>query len=177
MTAQYRIIRALLISTVLLVVPFIASMTVDGFNWSGSDFVFAWVLFSFLALAFSFILGSALAGAYKGAIALGAIGTFLLVWITGAVGIIGDSDINTLYAVVVFIILIGAIATRLRAARMAYVMYAAALVQFVVPVIALVVNTPDFSPGVLQVFVLNGFWVVMFAASGVLFADAARLEQ
>ncbi len=177
MTAQYRIIRALISSTALLAVPLIASLFLDGMQWTGFDYIFAWVLFTFIALIFSFIIGNSYSGSYKAALGISAIATFLLVWITGAVGIIGDSDINTLYGIVALIILAGSAVARLKAGRMMYVLYAAALAQFIIPIVALVVNTPDFSPGVLQVFVLNAFWVVMFAAAGLLFSDAAHTER
>lgn len=174
MTTPYKIIRALLVSTSLLLIPYIASFVVDGMLWTGSDFVFAWIMFSFLALAFSFVMGSTRPSSYKMAVAIGAVSAFLLVWVTGAVGIIGDGDINLLYAIVALILVAGSLIVRMRAAGMAYVLYAAALVQFAIPFVALSIGAPDFSPGVLQVIVLNGFWVAMFIVSGVLFSDAAK---
>lgn len=169
---QKNIFRALLISTILLLIPLTASFFVEGWLWTVSDYVFAWILFSLLSLTFTFIARSTRGNAYKAAAALAIVGAFLLVWINGAVGIIGDSDINMLYALVVLTLFIGTLVARFKPEGMARTLFAAALVQALIPIVAFIINTPDLSLGVLQVFILNAFWVVLFIGSGLLFRHA-----
>lgn len=174
MTMQYKIIRSLLISSTLLVIPFIASMFVDGWNWSISDFVYAWIMFSAASIAFTFMFTSMRNFFYKIAMAAAIVGAFTLVWVNGAVGIIGESDSNAMYLGVLAVFLLGTAIARLQAAKMSTVLYATALAQFLVPVMALLLHEPDFAPGVLQVFVLNGGWVILFLFSAIMFKNAAE---
>lgn len=174
---QKNILRALFISTALLIIPFSASFWVEGWLWTVSDYVLAWILFSMVSLGFTFIAHSAKNAPYKAAAGLAIVGTFLLVWVNGAVGIIGDSDANMFYALVVFTLLLGTILSRLKPLGMSYTLFSAALVQALIPVIAFIINTPDFTPGVALVFLLNFFWVALFTGSGLLFRRAQNQIQ
>ena len=112
--------------------------------------------------------------AYRAAVGLALAATFLLIWINGAVGIIGDSDVNMLYVGVPMVGIAGALIAGFRAPGMARALFAAAVVQALVPVVALIIGEPDFAPGVLPVFGLNGGFVVLFMGSALLFRHAAR---
>jgi hypothetical protein len=57
---------------------------------------------------------------------------------------------------------------------MSRALLATALAQFMVPVIAFAIWRPDFSPGVVQVFTLNFFFVLLFSWSAHLFRIAAN---
>jgi hypothetical protein len=94
-------------------------------------------------------------------------GIFTLFWINGAVGIIGSEDnpANVLYGGVLAALLIGTIVARLEPQGMTRALFATALAQALVPVIALVIWTPEVSSGIVQVFMLNAFFVTLFAAS------------
>ena len=48
-----------------------------------------------------------------------------------------------------------------------------AAVTFVVPVVGLILKPTDFSPGIPQVFLLNGVFVLMFVVAGLLLRHAA----
>lgn len=170
-------IGVLLASGALLLVLFTASLFVEGWLWSAMDYVFAWAMFSLAGLGFTFMASRANGMEYRFAVGLAVLASFLLVWITAAVGIIGDSDVNVLYGLVLMTLFLGTIAARLRPSGMSQALYATALVQFLVPVIALFNWNPepqDWSPGVIQVFILNMLWVATYAASGMLFNHAAR---
>ncbi len=179
---QNKIIRALLISTGLLIMPFTASLFVDGWNWSGFDYLFAWVLFSFVSLAITFAVTSTEDTSYKVAIGLAAVATFLLIWINGAVQIIGDvGDLDTpdgLYAGVIVIGLIGTILARFQPRGMSRALFAMAIAQFLVPVIGYIIWPPAvfaWTPSVPSIFVLNSVWVLMFVVSGLLFRRASDM--
>lgn len=179
---QNNFIRIAIGTGLILLLPLYLTLTgsgVDGegFHWTIGDFVFAFVLI--FGVASLFELARLKAGgntAYKFAVGLALAGVFLLVWINGAVGIIGDSDINLLYGAVVVTLFLGSIIARLRPKGMSLTLYAAAFVQFMIPVIAFLINQPDFSPGVAGVFILNSFWVALFAGSGLLFREASTAK-
>jgi len=174
-----KIIRALLVSTGLLIVPFTASFFVDGWLWSGFDYVFAWVMFSFFSLGFTFVAGSTRDTTYKVAVGLAVAAVFLLIWINGAVQIIGDvGDLdspNGIYLAVLVVGLFGAIFARLKPRGMSYTLFAMAVTQFSVPLIAYLFWSPSsyaWTPSIAGIFILNSFWVVLFTASGLLFRQA-----
>ncbi len=52
---QKNILRALFISTALLIIPVSASFWAEGWLWTVSDYVLAWLLFSLVSLGFTFI--------------------------------------------------------------------------------------------------------------------------
>lgn len=171
-----KIVTALLVSTGSLIVPFIASQFVEGWLWTGSDYVFAWVLLSFLSLGITLALNSSKSTLYKGALALTVGSLFLLVWINGAVQIIGDGEgPNGLYLGVVIIGLVGAIFAQLRSQGMSYVLFAMAIAQLSIPLIAYFFWPPSafaWTPSVPGVLLLNSFWVGTFAAASYLFRQS-----
>lgn len=172
------IIRIAIGTALFLLIPLVLTLTGsgvdgDGFHWTWEDFIFAFVLIFGTGSLFELVRQKAKNSAYKFAAGLALAATFLLIWINGAVGLIGDSDANVMYGGVVITLFIGTIIARLKPHGMSYVLFAAALVQFLIPIIALIIGTPDFSPGVVHVFMLNFFWVMMFVGSALLFRQAA----
>ena len=106
---------------------------------------------------------------------------FLLVWVNGAVGIIGseNNDANLMYFGVISIGIIGAIIARLQPLGMARALFVTALAQALVPVIALTIWQPTSwgAAGVFGVFVLNAFFVMLLVGSALLFKRAAYAEE
>lgn len=168
------ILHALLAATVLLLIPYTASFYVDGWLWTGSDYVFAWVLFSFVSLAVAFAVQSAKGIVYKLAVGLAAATAFLVVWINAAVGLIGDRDINMVYPFVVLGGIIAAALVQSQPRGMSRTLVGLAVAQMAVPVLALTIDSSNFSPGILRVFLLNGFFALMWGGSALLFQHAAR---
>lgn len=116
--------------------------------------------------------------AYRSAIGLALAAAFLLVWLSLGVGIIGkDGDpANLMYFGVLAVGVTGAIIARLRPHGMARALCATALAQALVAVIALIAELGlPYSPPV-EIVLLNGFFVAMFAASAWLFRSAATLH-
>ncbi|MDP2647769.1 MAG: hypothetical protein Q8P35_00790 [Candidatus Yanofskybacteria bacterium] len=113
--------------------------------------------------------------AYRIAFGVGLAGALLLGWVNGAVGIIGSEDnpANLLYGAVFAVGLIGSLISRFKPLGMARTLFAAAFVQMSVPVIALIVWKPDFSPGVIGVFGINAFFALLFVVSAFLFRHAS----
>ena len=164
-----------LVPTCILLIPAAAMVfKVEGWAWSPGDFIIFWLVLASAVAAYKFIVSKAPNSAYRFAAGLGVITGVVLVWINGAVGLIGSEDnpANVLYAGVLAVGLIGAAIARLQPLGMARALFATAIAQFLVPVVAVIVWRPDFSPGVMQVFTLNFFFVLMFAGSGLLFRHA-----
>ena len=114
---------------------------------------------------------------YRVAFVIGLVTVFLLGWVNGAVGIIGNEGqpANLMYGAVFAVGLIGSLMARFRARGMARTLFAAALVQMSVPVIALII-WPQISwggAGIAGVFVLNAFFAALFVVSAWLFRHAA----
>lgn len=114
---------------------------------------------------------------YEVALGLGAGVSLLLLMMVGAVGVIGaeGDPFDQVYFGVVCLGVVGAVVARFRAGGMANVLFAMALAQAAVIVVALAIGKQD-SPvsSVGEIVGLNGFFVVMFSVSGMLFRRAAR---
>ena len=112
---------------------------------------------------------------YRSAVGLALAGAFLLFWVNGAVGIIGDEDnvANLMYGGVLAVGLIGAIIAHFQPDGMTRALFATALAQSLVAVIALVAGLgyPVSSPG--EILMLNGFFVALWVGSAWLFRSAA----
>lgn len=169
------IIRLTLITGSTLLIPLFGNMYIEGWNWSPNDFVFAFILIFSTGLAYQ-LAARKMAGntIYKAAIGIALAASFLLIWVNAAVGIIGDSPINMMYPGVVLVGIIGAIIARLEPRGMSRALIAMAIAQITIPVIALIIGTPDFAPGILRVFILTSFFVTAFVGSALLFRRAER---
>lgn len=165
-----------LLPLALLLIPLAGQLTVNGWHWTWTDFLFAWVVFSITTLLYRFLVTRPAANsAYKAGAALAVVAGFLVFWITAAVQIIGDENpANILYFGVILTGLGGVALARFRPAGMAKAAFATAAVTFVIPIVGIVLASADFSPGIPQVFLLNGCFALMFAAAGLLFLHSAN---
>ena len=107
-------------------------------------------------------------------------GLLLLGWVSGAVGIIGseNNSVNLMYWAVPAAMFIGSLTSRFKSAGMVHTMFVTALVQFLVPLVALI-SSPKVSwgdAGVIGVFILNAFFVAIFVFSGFLFRQTGKVE-
>lgn len=174
-----RTIIVLIGPALLLLVPLVAMQFSAEVQWSLFDFVVMGVLL--YGAGFTYLLLARMSGsaAYRAAAAMAMVTALLLVWMNLAVGIIGNEDnpANALYAGVLGTLFLGALAARFRAAGMARTLYLAAIVQMLVPVIAFITWRPDFSPGVVGVFVLNAIFAALWVGSGLLFQQAGEVME
>ena len=114
--------------------------------------------------------------AYRAAVGLALGSALLLSWVNGAVGIIGseDNDANLMYGGMLVVGAIGAVIARFKPEGMARALFATALAQTLVAVIALVGRMGSPYSGPLEIVTSNGFFVALFVGSAVLFSKAAR---
>ena len=115
--------------------------------------------------------------AYRSAVSIALAAAFMLVWLMGAVGIIGvEGDrADLMYFGVLAVGIVGATLARFHPYGMARALFATALAQGLVAVIALIAGkhrNPVTS--VPELLGLNGFFVAMFLGSAWLFLYAAQ---
>lgn len=165
----------------LLLVPLVAMQFTGEVQWSPFDFIVMGLLLFGTGLTYVLLSRLSDSRAYRVAIGIAVVTGLFLIWINLAVGIIGSEDhpANTLYAAVLFIGVLGAGFSRFRAKGMARTLFAVAIAQFLVPLIALAVWRPvlDDPPGFVGVFMLNAGFSVMFTISGLLFRAAAEKRK
>jgi hypothetical protein len=169
------LLPVLIVPTCMTLIPLAAMiLKADGWAWSPADFVIGWVLIAAVVLAFQFITSKTGSFVYRVAAGIGLGTGFLLIWVNGAVGLIGSEDnpANLLYGGVIIVGAIGAVIARLEPMGMARALFATALAQFLVPMLALILWRTDFSPGVAQVFGLNFVFVLLFTGAALLFRYA-----
>jgi hypothetical protein len=115
--------------------------------------------------------------AYRSAVTVALAAALILVWLMGAVGIIGvEGDrADLMYFGVLAVGIIGAIIARFQPHGMARALFATALAQALVAVIALIAGMQHASySSVSEILGLNGFFVALFVGSAWLFRYAAR---
>lgn len=174
------LIRNALVVALLLLIPLALTIRDGnvpnvGWNWSPSDFVFAFVVLFGASLVYELIAKKAKTTVYRLATIIAVLTGLALVWINAAVGIIGDSEnpSHPMYLGVILIALIGVAISRLEPRGLMRAAFTTAFAQALVPVIMLVVWSPQThfwgEPGVFGVFLLNTFFVTLWIVSGLLF--------
>ena len=116
---------------VLLLVPLIAMQFTGEVNWTVGDFLFAALIIGGAGLAYELAARTVSGNAYRAAVAVAVTGTVLVLWVNGAVGIIGDEDhpANLMFYGVVVLGFVGTVITLARAGAMMWVMSAMAVAQ------------------------------------------------
>jgi hypothetical protein len=107
--------------------------------------------------------------AYWVAIGLAASAALVLLWLNAAVAEPGDSP-GPLFFGVIAVLVIGSLIARFEPHRMAYALYATALAQMLVAVIAVAAWGQY-----VEILALNGFFVLLWVAAALLFRRAERI--
>jgi hypothetical protein len=162
----------------IIMAPLVAmQLDAPGVNWTLSDFIFAIVLIGGTGLLFELAARASRNWAYRGGVALALVASLLIVWINGAVGILGNEDnsANLMFGVVVAIEIAGTIVAKAKAEPMVRAMAvtagAQALIGLVVFARGIAANEPQGAFGLL--LLIEGF-AALWLASALLFAKAAR---
>lgn len=175
MTIRKSLVWIALTTAFLLAIPLVAMQFTHEVTWTLSDFVAAGLLLFGTGLTYALVASKSHSTAYKLAAGVAAAAALLLVWGNLAVGFIGSEDnpANLLYGAVLAVGFIGAVGAKLQPQGMAKAMFAAALTQFAVPFVALLIKQPELTLGVLWVIVLNTLFAGLWVAAGLLFRRAA----
>ena len=137
--------------------------------WTTSDFVFAAAMVVLAGIALVLALRTHRSAAYRAGAAIAVAAAFLIVWINGAVGILGSegNPRNRIYEAVIAIALAGALAARFRPRGMARALLVTAVAQALAAVLPWLAGWG--AAGLITLF-FAGMWL----ASAWLFARAAR---
>ena len=163
----------------ILLLPLLAMQFTDEVVWDLTDFIVMGGLLFGVGFAYEFATRRSETTVYRAAVGVGLAGAFLLFWVNGAVGIIGNEgqSANLMYGAVFAVGFIGSLMSHFKPRGMARTLFAAAFTQMLVPVISLFIWPPpvtSWAPGVFGVFVLNAFFAMLFVTSALLFRNAAR---
>ena len=155
----------------LLALPAIAMQFTDEVNWSGSDFVFAAIMFGTVGGLLELAARASSNLAYRVAVAAAVVCGLLQIWINLAVGIIGNEDnsANWTYFAVVFMAAAGGIVAFGDSRSLMRAMLAAAGAQFLFSVLHALNGTP--TP------IIDGFFILVWLVAAKLFARAAKERQ
>ena len=167
------------IPAMLLLLPAVAMRFTDEVNWDAFDFIFAAIVFGSVGLVVELTVRSSRSLAFRGAVFLALAAAFLIIWVNGAVGIIGDEDnpANLMFGAVLTVALLGSILALFRASGMAMAMFAAAAVELCVGLVAVLGNMASGPAAPFDVIVATTVLTTMWLLSGVLFNAAAREEK
>jgi len=175
-TAYRPATRLVLATAFILMLPLLAMQVTDQVVWDLADFAVAGALLVGTGLMYELAARKAGNIAYRAAVGVALAAALLLVWINLAVGIIGEPDelANGMYVGVLAVGIIGAIIARFQPHGMARALFATALAQALVAVIALIFGLGSPASGPLEILALNGSFVALFVGSALLFRYAAR---
>jgi hypothetical protein len=166
------------VPTVLLVTPAIMmGIAAEGWRWNPFDFVFAAVLLFGATGTADLAIRKGGSTAYRLGAGLAVLVSFLLIWVNGAVGVIGDEDnpANLMFVAIIMIAAAGAVAARFEARGMARAMTIAFVLNAAIALLAPVYGWgADEPPGTAGLTMLIGGFAAMWALSAALFAKAAR---
>ena len=165
----------------LLMIPLVAMQFSEEVAWDLSDFVVMGFLLFGVVIAYELVARRSDKTVYRIAFAVGLVTAFLLFWVNGAVGMIGNEGqpANLLYGAVFAVGIIGSLLGRFKPRGMARTMFSAALTQLSIPVAALFI-WPGVSwgaAGEFRVFVFNAFFAVLFFISALLFRRATAMDS
>ena len=163
-------------ATAFILLPLVAMQVTDQVGWNLADFIFAGVLVAGVGAIYEMTVRMTGDRSYRAAVAVALAAAFSLVWVNGAVGVIGSEDnpANLMYGGVLTVGIVGAVLARFQPAGMARAMVATALVQMLVAVIALVAGFGSVASGPLEVLSLNAAFAVLWLVAAWLFRRAAR---
>jgi hypothetical protein len=168
------------IPALLLVAPLVAMQFTAEVQWDGFDFVFASVLLFGAAGTIDLAIRMGGSTAYRLGAGLAVLVSFLLIWVNGAVGVIGDEDnpANLMFIGIIAVAAAGAVLARFEARGMARAMTTACVLNLAIALAVPIVNRgAEGPPGTLGLMALIGGFAAMWGLSAALFAKAARLTD
>ena len=177
MMKNKNIIGIVLAAAFILLLLLLVMQITDEVVWDLADFVFVGALL--VGAGLTYVLAARKTGnfAYRAAVVVALAAAFILVWVNVAVGIIGDEDnlANLMYIGVLAVGFIGAIIARFQPHGMTHALFATALTQALVVVIALIaeLGSPWSGPG--EILILNGFFIALWVGSALLFRRTSAM--
>lgn len=179
LTSTLRLIGWTLVAG-LLITPAIAMRFTAEVQWTTSDFLFAGLVLIGAGLIAELAVRSSDLWSYRIGAGLAVLASVLLLWINGAVGIIGSEDhpANLLYLGVILAAFVGGVVSRFRADGLSLSMFSAAVIQIIIGIVAVLrgwgVGSENWPR---PVIVLSIIFALIWLASAILFRRAARAHR
>lgn len=160
----------------VLLLPLVAMQVTEEVVWDVADFALAGALLVGTGLTFELAVRRTDNTTYRAAVGVALVAAFILIWVNVAVGVIGAAgdDANLMYVGVLAVGILGALVARFRPHGMARALFAMALAQAVVALIAMAAGLGAPASGPMELLFLNGFFIVLWVGSAWLFWRAAR---
>ncbi len=185
------LITPAIVTGVILFIPFIVMQFSNEVDWSLFDFIFADVFIFGIGSIYKLLTRKKENIIYRIATGLFLISILMIIWINGAVGILGTegNPANFLYGGVILTGIFGSLIAQFKPKGMAITLFSMAVVQLLVPVIAFIIWKPETLTreqflytwhyyGVWGVIGVNALFVIMFLISGLLFKyDVKKLRE
>ena len=165
------IIRILLATVFILLLPLLAMQFTDEVDWNLADFAVAGALLFGAGLVYELVARKGSTVVYRVAVGIAVAAALLLVWMDIAVGT-EDNNSGGLMYLVVLVLGIGAIIARFRPQGMARALFVTALAQALVAVIAMIAWEQNF-----KILILNGFFIALWVGSALLFQRASAMDS
>lgn len=176
---QRNMIRPATVTAFLLLIPLLGNLFVEGWNWPPAAFVVCGGLIFGAGFTWE-LIASRGSTDYQVATGMAIVAAFLLVW---GNFVQSADDVNPaafMYFVAPLVGIIGAALARFQPTGMSRALFATALVQAVVLVVALAIRNPEATPwsaAVARGFGGNALFLMMFVGSALLYRRAARERQ
>lgn len=164
----------------LLITPAVAMRFSEEVQWTPSDFLFAGIILIGAGVIAELAVRASGTWSYRIGAGLAVLASVLLLWINGAVGIIGSEDhpANLLYLGVILAAFVGGVVSRFRADGLSRSMVVAAVVQAVIGVVAVLRGWGEGSENWPQpVIVLSIVFGLIWLASAALFRRVGRIQS
>ncbi len=164
------VLRVALGALAALMVPLVASRLVPGWNWNPGAFVFVFVLFFALGMAYSVVANRMSAWSYKAAVGVSLFTAFVLGW-SNMVHVTGtENPTNFIYYTVLAVGVVGAAVARLQARGLALTLFLMASTLALISILLPTGAPPDLAR---NMHIGHTVQVLLFAASGLLFRHAS----
>jgi hypothetical protein len=166
-------------TALVLLVPLVAMRFTDEVMWDAFDFVVMCALICGVGTAYELVAANVSASTYRAGLGVALAAAFVMIWVNGAVGLIGNEDdaVNLVFFAVLAVALIGAILARLRPDGMARALFATALAQALVAAVALSAGWGSEGPTwPRDILMATGFFITLWLISAVLFRTAAQRQ-
>ncbi len=146
-------------------------------DWDPIDFVIMGALLGSVFGGIGLILRFSKNHSYRGAMSLAMLSAFLLIWVNGAVGIIGSENnpVNLAFGGVLSITFVGAMISRLQPKGMARTMYITAAAQVLIAVIVIIAKLGATSPAwPRDILLASGIFTSLWLAAALLFHRSTK---
>jgi hypothetical protein len=164
------ILRAALGALALWMAPVVAAQFIRDWHWGVGGFVRAYLLFFVAGLVITLIARRMRVWSYKAGVGVALVGGVALGWSTLVQTADSGHPERLWFLSVLGVGLIGALVARLNAAGLAVTLFTMAVVAALMSVMQPSGAPPD---GALRIAIGHGMYVVLFAASGLLFRHAS----